>query len=1043
MGKKLKKKARSGQKNKTVSSPPPKVGSSNSAPNNTEPTDQKVGDRKTCSHLDKGVDLDKLSAKLGSSSPLNCEDCREGVGDRRVKSGKGKHGKNKDGVDPKSESKKIWICLACGHLSCGGVGLPTKPQTHAVRHSKQNRHPMAVQFENPQLCWCFPCSRLVSAEKSGDDADVLFKIAKMIKTQPSEKHNVDVEDVWFGSGSVLTGSNSEKAIAVGPESTSNYKVRGLVNLGNTCFFNSILQNLLALDQLRDYYGKLDGSVGSLMVGVKKLIGDINPGSGLRSSINPKSFFGSICAKAPQFKGFQQQDSHELLRCLLDGLSNEEASARKQINSSEKDKNSEGAPTFVDAVFGGQLSNTLTCLECGHTSVVYEPFLDLSIPVPAKKTPSRKAQPMNLAKPPKLPPRKSGRTRPKLSTDANALPTNSSAGGKSSYQEQTGIPITEQKRVSSGDSTLLLSKDGTAIADNKSLTLEYNSMPQNAEANKDIQNVPISEDFTWMDFLGDDVVSNVDSVVPQMDYLNLESPDKSASKNDLLQHPLGCSDEKVTHVGHHGQEKLLDAQSNGTVDAVQEDITLENSTGSCSQIQLGDLNLGVGPSGNFSEEETPLMVQDSTVILLPYKEQYKEDTSVTYMIHKIEAEASSSTPGYEQDSMDFDGFGDMFNEPEAPESSSLRLSSGDNASDTNGVVAAGFIGNSSESEPDEVDNKDAPVSVETCLADFTKLELLLKDENGWQCENCSKLLHEERTRLRRIMQNPGLENQESGVENRHTSDLLELQRNHLLCSVSSLVDNEIVKKDTLMSDGSDMKLEENVNDIGVRAIENSEELVLNPVASTIASKKSVVEVPPFDSVESSTGTKTCQLIDKYKGDEPSDSGQPDGNVQDKKYVTLTKGGESEGSEDEKTNSELVKVGRDANKRILISKAPPILTIHLKRFSQDARGRFTKLNGHVKFSQKLNLKPYMDPSCIDREKYKYCLVGIVVHSGSMKGGHYVAYIRGGKKNLRNDDGGGQGEEDYTWYYASDEYVHEVSWREVLSSQAYILFYEQILS
>lgn len=938
MGKKLKKKARSGPKDKQVSSAPPKTGSLNSAHNDTEPTDQKVEDRKFCPHIDKGVDLDKLPAKLGSASPLNCEDCRESMGDRRAKVGKVKHGKKKGGgVDPKSESKKIWVCLACGHLSCGGVGLPTKPQTHAARHSKQHRHPLAVQFENPQLCWCFPCGRLVPAEKSGDEADVLLKIVKMIKTQPSEKPSVDVEDVWFGSGSVLSGSISEKAIADGPEATSDYKVRGLVNLGNTCFFNSILQNLLALDRLRNYYGKLDGSVGSLMAGVKKIVGDIGPGSGLRGSLNPKSFFGSICAKAPQFKGFQQQDSHELLRCLLDGLSNEEASVRKRIDSSENDKNSEAAPTFVDAVFGGQLSSTLTCLECGHTSIVYEPFLDLSLPVPAKNSPSRKAQPVTRAKTSK-PPKRSGRTRPKLSRDANH-------SSKRSYQEQTGIPIPKQKSVPSGDSTLLLSKDGIAIADNRSSILEYNSMPQNAEANKDIQNVPLSEDLTWMDFLGDDVVSNIDSVVPQMDDLNLESPDKSASKSDLLLHPLECSDEKITHVVHHGQENLLDAQSNVMVDAVQENITLENGRGSCSPIQLGDLNPGVGPSGNCSEVETPLLVQDSTVILLPYK----EDTSVTSMITQTEGEVSSSTAGYEQDSMEFDGFSDMFNEPEAPESSSLR-------------PAVGFIGNSSESEPDEVDNKDAPVSVESCLSDFTKLELLLKDENGWQCKNCSKLLHEERTRLRKIMQNPGLENQNNGIDNRHTSDSLEQHKNPLLCSGSSLVDNEIVKKDTLMSDDNEMKREENVNGIGVRTIESSEELVLNPGASTDAGKKSVVEAL-VDSVEPETGIKTCYSIDKgledCNTDVPSDNGQPDGNIQNNKYVTLTKGGESEEIEDEKTDSELVKVGRDANKRILISKAPPILTIHLKRFCQDTRGRFSKLNGHVEFNQKLNLKPYMDP------------------------------------------------------------------------------------
>jgi hypothetical protein len=51
-------------------------------------------------------------------------------------------------------------------------------------------------------------------------------------------------------------------------------------------------------------------------------------------------------------------------------------------------------------------------------------------------------------------------------------------------------------------------------------------------------------------------------------------------------------------------------------------------------------------------------------------------------------------------------------------------------------------------------------------------------------------------------------------------------------------------------------------------------------------------------------------------------------------------------------------RDATKRLLISKAPPILTVHLKRFAQDMRGRLNKLNGHVSFPETLDLRPFLD-------------------------------------------------------------------------------------
>ncbi|GKE83035.1 ubiquitin carboxyl-terminal hydrolase 2-like protein, partial [Tanacetum coccineum] len=77
------------------------------------------------------------------------------------------------------------------------------------------------------------------------------------------------------------------------------------------------------------------------------------------------------------------------------------------------------------------------------------------------------------------------------------------------------------------------------------------------------------------------------------------------------------------------------------------------------------------------------------------------------------------------------------------------------------------------------------------------------------------------------------------------------------------------------------------------------------------------------------------------------------------------------------------------------------------------------------------------CKDRETYKYQLVGVVEHSGTMRGGHYVAYVkRGAKGNAGKDE-----DETSMWYHASDAYVREVSLEEVLRCKAYILFYEEM--
>ena len=55
----------------------------------------------------------------------------------------------------------------------------------------------------------------------------------------------------------------------------------------------------------------------------KLFKEMTPDEGPRKPLNPRGVFDQVCSKVPRFKGYQQQDSHELLRNLLDALKNEE------------------------------------------------------------------------------------------------------------------------------------------------------------------------------------------------------------------------------------------------------------------------------------------------------------------------------------------------------------------------------------------------------------------------------------------------------------------------------------------------------------------------------------------------------------------------------------------------------------------------------------------------------------------------------------------------------------------------------------------------
>uniref|UniRef100_A0A8C4LSG1 Ubiquitin carboxyl-terminal hydrolase 19 n=1 Tax=Equus asinus asinus TaxID=83772 RepID=A0A8C4LSG1_EQUAS len=176
---------------------------------------------------------------------------------------------------------------------------------------------------------------------------------------------------------------------------------GLVNLGNTCFMNSVIQSLSNTRELRDFfhdrsfeaeinYNNPLGTGGRLAIGFAVLLRALWKGT--HHAFQPSKLKAIVASKASQFTGYAQHDAQEFMAFLLDGL--HEDLNRIQNKPYTETVDSDGRPdevvaeeawqrhkmrndSFIVDLFQGQYKSKLV-------SITFDPFLYLPVPLPQKQ-----------------------------------------------------------------------------------------------------------------------------------------------------------------------------------------------------------------------------------------------------------------------------------------------------------------------------------------------------------------------------------------------------------------------------------------------------------------------------------------------------------------------------------------------------------------------------------------------------------------------------------------------------------------------------------
>ena len=122
------------------------------------------------------------------------------------------------------------------------------------------------------------------------------------------------------------------------------------------------------------------------------------------SVPPREFKSTVGRFGPSFSGYQQQDSQEFLAFLLDGMHEDlnrimkkpyvekpdstdemigDVEAIKQLAESHWNIYKGRNDSAVADLFGGLYKSTLVCPQCHKVSITFDPFMDLTLPLPVE------------------------------------------------------------------------------------------------------------------------------------------------------------------------------------------------------------------------------------------------------------------------------------------------------------------------------------------------------------------------------------------------------------------------------------------------------------------------------------------------------------------------------------------------------------------------------------------------------------------------------------------------------------------------------------
>nr|XP_019575541.1 PREDICTED: ubiquitin carboxyl-terminal hydrolase 51 [Rhinolophus sinicus]XP_019575542.1 PREDICTED: ubiquitin carboxyl-terminal hydrolase 51 [Rhinolophus sinicus]XP_019575543.1 PREDICTED: ubiquitin carboxyl-terminal hydrolase 51 [Rhinolophus sinicus] len=294
--------------------------------------------------------------------------------------------------ETRKRKAKSCICLVCSThvnrlhscLSCVFFGCFTEKHIH--KHAETEQHNLAVDLYHGVI-YCFICKDYVYDK----DIEQIAKETKEKMLKLLTSTSTDVSQQYMASGVEEKQSTCEskerQPKLVKPKKKRRKKsvytvgLRGLINLGNTCFMNCIVQALTHIPLLKDFFLSdkhkciMTSPSLCLVCEMSSLFHAMYSGS--RTPHIPYKLLHLIWIHAEHLAGYRQQDAHEFLIAILDVLHRHS----KDDSVEQEASNPNCCNCIIDQIFTGGLQSDVTCQACHSVSTTIDPCWDISLDLP--------------------------------------------------------------------------------------------------------------------------------------------------------------------------------------------------------------------------------------------------------------------------------------------------------------------------------------------------------------------------------------------------------------------------------------------------------------------------------------------------------------------------------------------------------------------------------------------------------------------------------------------------------------------------------------